>query len=260
MSKSKSTATLLAFFGGALGLHKFYLGETGKGIMYIFLSYMLLGLFRIPITVFLGIIDAIKLTSMSNEEFQDKYASRTREERRAYRRSRNQNRDSSGNYRDDNRRYKYQAKRQRKNPFKISGKKKFDDYDLEEALKDFDQALVIEPDDPEIHINLAAIYSLLEKKQKAYDHIKTAINKGWKKTDEILTRDEFAYIRIQPDFEVFKSSGFLSSEQASLSAPKGDLLQDDLLLSQLNKLKNLREKGLLSEKEFLLEKEKLFNK
>lgn len=33
--KSKTTATLLAFFLGGLGAHKFYLGQTGQGILFL---------------------------------------------------------------------------------------------------------------------------------------------------------------------------------------------------------------------------------
>ena len=75
--------------------------------------------------------------------------------------------------------------------------------------------------------------------------------------NKVLEIDDFAFLRIQEDFEAFKEAGFKQEKAKSLEPPKDDLLQDDLLLSQLNKLKNLREKGLLSEKEFLYEKEKL---
>ena len=34
--KKKSTAYLLLIFFGGLGIHKFYLGKTGMGILYIF--------------------------------------------------------------------------------------------------------------------------------------------------------------------------------------------------------------------------------
>lgn len=258
MAKSKPTAILLAFFGGALGLHKFYLNETGSGIFYIFLSYMLLGLFRIPITVFLGVIDAIRLAGMSSEEFEEKY-----NDRYAPRRYRSRHRpERRETQKSDRARYRYEQsnKRKRKNPFKISGRKKFDDYDLEEAIKDYEQALVISPKDADIHFDMAAIYSLLEKKKESFEHIEKAIASGYTKTDKILESDEFAYLRIQEEFEAFRNNGFKMPDTDQPSLNTGDLLQDDLLLSQLNKLKNLRERGLLSEKEFLYEKEKLFNK
>ena len=40
--KSKGTAYLLLFFGGVFGLHQFYLGNTGKGFLYLF-TFGLLG-------------------------------------------------------------------------------------------------------------------------------------------------------------------------------------------------------------------------
>ena len=39
--KSKSTAYLLWFFLGAFGAHKFYLNQTGMGILYIFTGALL---------------------------------------------------------------------------------------------------------------------------------------------------------------------------------------------------------------------------
>ncbi|MBD5026854.1 NINE protein, partial [Xanthomonas citri pv. citri] len=33
--KNKIVAALLAFFFGGLGIHKFYLGRVGQGILYI---------------------------------------------------------------------------------------------------------------------------------------------------------------------------------------------------------------------------------
>lgn len=34
--KKKSVALLLCIFGGMLGLHQFYVGKIGKGILYLF--------------------------------------------------------------------------------------------------------------------------------------------------------------------------------------------------------------------------------
>lgn len=45
--KSKWIAFLLCFFGGGIGLHKFYLGKIGMGILYLFT----LGLFGIGVLV-----------------------------------------------------------------------------------------------------------------------------------------------------------------------------------------------------------------
>jgi len=43
--KSKTTAALLAFFLGALGIHNFYLGYTVRGVIQLILSLTFFGLF-----------------------------------------------------------------------------------------------------------------------------------------------------------------------------------------------------------------------
>jgi tetratricopeptide (TPR) repeat protein len=199
------------------------------------------------------------LLGLTEAEFHDRYVYNTRTKRKKRRQQRYAQRDTRQPDKETSYRYE-NRRRKRKNPFKLSAKKKYEDDDLEEAIEDYEQALLLDPQDAEIHIDMAAGYSLLENKDKAYYHIKKAKELGWSKTGEILEKDDFAFIRIQKDFETFRASGYTAAETKTLDAPKEDLLQDDLLLSQLNKLKNMRERGLLSEKEFIQEKEKLFKK
>lgn len=64
-TKSKTTAGLLALLLGGMGVHKFYLGEKG-GIWYLLF-------FWTYIPAILALIDAIRLFSMSDQEFAAKY-------------------------------------------------------------------------------------------------------------------------------------------------------------------------------------------
>jgi len=59
--KSKKTAILLAFFGGICGAHRFYLGQTGKGIM------------NLGFGLILGPCFALYWLLSSNESFDNKY-------------------------------------------------------------------------------------------------------------------------------------------------------------------------------------------
>ena len=68
--KNKTTAALLAFFLGTLGAHKFYLGNTKMGIIYLLISITFLGL---AITGILAIYDFIMLLTMSDGDFGMKY-------------------------------------------------------------------------------------------------------------------------------------------------------------------------------------------
>ena len=84
---------------------------------------------------------------------------------------------------------------------------------------------------------------------------------GYKNVDKINTKDELAYLRIQPEFEAFVASGYTrKNTPREMQPPKDDLLQNDALLAQLNKLREMRERGLLSDKEFAYEKERLTRK
>lgn len=66
--KNKSVATLLAFFLGSFGIHKFYLGETLAGVLYlVFCWTMIPGL--------IAFFEFIGLLLMSEQSFNVKYNS-----------------------------------------------------------------------------------------------------------------------------------------------------------------------------------------
>ena len=64
--RNKSIATLLSFFFGALGFQKFYLGESNKGVVSILFCWTF-----IPLLI--GLIDFIKLGTMNDVKFNDRY-------------------------------------------------------------------------------------------------------------------------------------------------------------------------------------------
>ncbi|MBT8191746.1 MAG: NINE protein [Saprospiraceae bacterium] len=258
MERSRVAAAFIALIGGSIGLHKFYLKDPGGGIFYIILMFMTARFF--PLTALLGIIDAIKLFSMSDEQFDRKY-NRRRQKNRRRKSYPSQSRDRRDLKMDrEYYQYKQTVAKKRDNPFKKSGEKKYKEYDLEGAIDDFKNALEISPDNIDIHFNMAAVYSLMEKKDLSFFHLEEAVKLGFKDKDKIMTLDDLAYLRIQEEFEEFKNNGYSREAKEQKALPAENLLQDDVLLSQLNKLKDLRSRGLLSQKEFNYEKEKLFRK
>lgn len=64
--KNKTTAGLLSFFLGGLGVHRFYLGQTGLGILYLVFCWTF-----IPAIV--ALVDAIIFFTQSEEAFNLKY-------------------------------------------------------------------------------------------------------------------------------------------------------------------------------------------
>lgn len=64
--KSKVAAALLAFFLGGFGIHKFYLGQIGLGILYLVFCWTF-------IPAIIAFIEFILLLTMSDETFNMKY-------------------------------------------------------------------------------------------------------------------------------------------------------------------------------------------
>lgn len=67
--KSKIVAGILAILLGSLGIHKFYLGQKGKGILYLLF-------FWTYVPSILGFIEGIMILCSNDENFQIKYQCR----------------------------------------------------------------------------------------------------------------------------------------------------------------------------------------
>jgi len=251
--KSKLIAALFALFGGSFGLHRWYLGDVGGGIFYLVMLFMTSRL-SFPLTGILGVFEAIRFFSMSNNEFDGKYNGATQQRG-------NVRRDRRGRRGQERVQRKPQAKR-KANPFKASGIKKYKNYELDGAEKDLLEAMKINDQDIDTHYTLASIYSLNENKDKAYYHLQEAVQLGMKNLEKVNTDDALAFLRIQDDFDEFRKRGFIAKRnpQNKQQSSEENLLDDDVLLSQLNKLAELRKRGLLSESEFTVERKKLLRR
>ena len=64
--KKKTTAALLAFFLGGLGIHRFYLGKTGQWFAYLLLCWTL-------VPGIIAFIDFIIFLTVDEEKFNRKY-------------------------------------------------------------------------------------------------------------------------------------------------------------------------------------------
>ena len=64
--KSKTSAALLAFFLGGIGVHKFYLGQPGRGILYLVFCWTL-------IPSIIAFVEFIIFLCMDEETFDNKY-------------------------------------------------------------------------------------------------------------------------------------------------------------------------------------------
>ena len=82
------------------------------------------------------------------------------------------------------------------------------DYDMDDAIKAFEEALTQAPKDPEIFFHMACAYSIEEKVAKGFDCLKQAVEFGLQDQEMILNHDMLAFLRMHPAFESFLSSGF----------------------------------------------------
>jgi len=64
--KDKNVAAILALFLGGIGVHKFYLGRTGAGILYLLFSLTM-------IPALLAVVDFFILALMDTDEFNRRY-------------------------------------------------------------------------------------------------------------------------------------------------------------------------------------------
>ncbi|MEQ8706784.1 MAG: NINE protein [Phaeodactylibacter sp.] len=278
--KEKNVAGILALFLGGLGVHRFYLGQTGLGIFYLLF-------FWFPVMWIVGLIDAIAFFSMDNEKFDRKYNREflyRQEQQRSY------------DYRDDEamrRMERYERRRESRrersyyrpkkrgaaqrgapqakkpnNPYKTTGVQKFKDYDYSGAIADFRKALEIEPRDIATHFNIACAYSISEQPEAAFKHLDAAVQFGFTDFQKIKAHDKLAYLRIQDEYEAFAQNGFrLPGNEAASATPASSNKQampaeeevedHSHLLEQLKQLGELREKGLLTEEEFAMQKKRL---
>lgn len=66
--KTKSTAAVLAFLLGGVGVHKFYLGQTFQGLLYLFFCWTLL-------PALIAFVECIIYLTMNEHEFNRRYNS-----------------------------------------------------------------------------------------------------------------------------------------------------------------------------------------
>lgn len=253
--KNKFVAAALAFFLGMFGAHKFYLRDPGAGVFYIMLMVMTQRF--MPLSLILGFFDGLRYLLMSPKDFDKKFNNKYYKERPPTNRTApKRNRD----YYEVKKSKRVNKKIIRSNPFKKSGVKKYKEYEIEEALEDFKKGLKIEPNDLALLFNMACAYSLLESKEEAYRHLALAVENGFTDYEKIQSHDDLAFVRIQPEYDDFKAGGFklnASTQKSSTDKVLSNEPMDDVLLSQLNRLMELRKKGVLTENEFVLERKKI---
>lgn len=257
--KNKTTAALIALLLGGIGGHRFYLGQVGKGLLYLFFCWTF-------IPAFVAFIDAIIFFTMSDNDFNFKY-----------------NREYTGNFQagqpmvvinnnigqpnhnnpipfnNNSHQEKEENKsRPKKDPFELEGDRKYADYDFDGAMEQYLKSLNVKPNNSKVHFNLSCLYSILEKTKISLFHLSKAIEQGYYDFDKIDNHDHLSFLRTQQEFLNFKNNGYKLTE--AIEPPKTTGLDlSDSVISQIERLAKLKDSGIISEDDFLKQKDKLFN-
>ncbi len=255
--KDKNVAGILALIFGIFGVHRFYLGQTGLGILYILMFIFTVG----TVPFLLGILDAILFFVMNKDTFDDKYnraprnrnsrgrfaeegredenlrrrrAFEERRRRRELEKDKDWDRERRRDMRPEPRYHKrpdrtkvptYKNKTQKLNPYKTKGIAKFKDYNFEGAIEDFVKALNVEPRDVALHWNIACAYSMEEQVNESLFHLSRAVELGFVDFNRIKTHDALAFVRSTDDFDVFVKNGYKLTKEIQVETSKEEAPQ-----------------------------------
>jgi TM2 domain-containing membrane protein YozV len=266
--KSKSTAALLAFFFGWIGAHRFYLGQKVLGVLYIILF------FTFGISFIIAMIDFFGLLAMKRERFDYLYNRMYFDEdyqdfvQKRYRHYKGAAPKKTMIKKREKSRRPVKTTREAVVQLKKDGKEHFKNYQYQEAVDLFEKVLEIDSRDAAIHFNLACTFSLLENKERAYRHLSLAVENGFDDIKRIKEHPALAWVRVQSDWDQFANRGFregqlLEEGKEDLLSRKegkesGDVMEstgegggkDGKILVQLRKLKDMRDRGVISDLEF----------
>ena len=253
--KDKKKAVMLALFLGALGVHRFYLGQRRRAITYLIFGAIGLTTFisegeswMLMIMVIIGFVDAVLLYSLSDAAFHQKFnAGGPEGEQPAHAKGVNaQGRAISSSP---------------VNRFKRSGVLHFRREEYEQAFADFKRALKQEPEDMAVHFNLACCYSLFGQTGEALQHLAKSVEYGFWNYDKIHEHPALENLRRSEAFRQFVRNDYRLV--GALPSPSENLLEtlprEGNILDQIASLGELKDRGVITEEEFIEQKKRLLN-
>jgi hypothetical protein len=264
--KNKNVAGALAIFFGIFGTHRFYLGQRFLGALYFFLFWAGLAITieeQNPIVMLLpaliSLVDSIVFFAMPWEDFDRRY----------------------------NKAYFKQNQQQQETPrmipvaatplpvqhvskfdkHKKDGIRKFRANQYAAAIADFLEALRVRENDPAMAFNLACCYSMLGQHVPGFYYLEMALNNGFDDEQKIFTHQALLNLRLQPEFETFAQRVQAPPAQAQPTPPAEPTAAEEFLdlniqesveiPEPLLKLEDLKNRGILTEEEFELQKQKM---
>ncbi len=145
-----------------------------------------------------------------------------------------------------------------------SAKTAYEYFDYQRAAELYEQALDLDLQDGESRVHAARCYVLLEDGESAYRHLAMAFQLGATNLDLVAEHPDFAWLRTRDDFDARRRAGFgaigpRSPGAAPAAEREGTALPPPSIsiLDGLERLADLRERGVLDDEEFSRQKERL---
>lgn len=265
--KNKNVAGVLALLTGIFGTHRFYLGQRFLGALYFLLFWAGLALtieegnpIIMLLPVLISVVDSIVFFTMPWEDFDRRY----------------------------NKAYFKQNQRAQEPPrmipvaatppppaprvskfdlHKKEGIRKFRANQYAAAIADFLEALRIRENDPAMAFNLACCYSMLGQHVPGLYYLELAMNNGFDDEQKIFSHQALLNLRLRPEFEDFTRRFLLPQSEAQPlvfpEQPEPDAfldlqVQESVEIPEpLLKLEDLKNRGILTEEEFEMQKQKM---
>jgi tetratricopeptide (TPR) repeat protein len=276
--KSKNVAGVLALFLGMWGAHRFYVGKKFWGVVNFLAFFFILiltinegdaGILFAPLAI-LPVIEAILFFVMPQREFDAKYNKGISESMapEQMRQTVDQygiptQQKESKSSKSKVKKFISEAAQTRKSRGNFIIKDAFIAYrsgQYDQARKYFEDALQYDYNDPQTHFMLACCHSLAKDQKQAYFHLASAVDFGFQEFEEIYHNEALAWLRSQPDFDLFVQNGY--RQVAYLQTPEPDLLEsksyyDTTVLDKIADLGELLERGVINREDFELQKKSL---
>lgn len=259
--KNKNVAGVLALLAGVFGTHRFYLGQRFLGAIYFLMFFggitmALQGEPPIPIILaaLLSLVDSIVFFAMPWEDFDKRY------NKAWFKKQQQEGPRELPAYTPTQEPVSWSSQFDFN---KKEGIRKFRAYEFTGAVSNFLEALRINEEDPATCFNLACCYSMLEQTGPAFYYLEQAVAFGFEHEEKIRTHKALANMRAQPEFEDFIKKHFPAPEAEPIAEALEELLdlntqEEPEITEPLLQLENLKNRGILTEEEYEMQKERLF--
>ena len=97
----------------------------------------------------------------------------------------------------------------------------------------------------------------MEDLQSSLFHLDKAVEQGFNDFEKIRTHDALAYLRTQPEFDVFVDNSYRIVKKIEAPSQEQELELNDIVLNKIQRLGEFKEKGFITDDEFEAQKKKL---